>query len=73
MPTVESVRGPVELSDHAAGEPNGAAAEGDWDWKQVELKRRKGMEFAERFAALDGLHREFDCGEDGALGKFSVG
>jgi hypothetical protein len=47
--------------------------ESDWDWKRVEYERRKGMELAGHFGALDGLHAVFDGGEDGVLGKFSVG
>ncbi|KAI2618105.1 capsule polysaccharide biosynthesis protein [Hypoxylon sp. NC1633] len=43
-----------------------------WDWKQTEDLRRKGHEFATHFAALDGLHGQFDGGEDGALGKFGL-
>jgi hypothetical protein len=47
--------------------------DGEWDWKKVESERRKGMEFARHFAALDGTHGMFDGGEDGALGRFPVG
>ena len=48
-------------------------AEGEWDWKRVESQRRKGMEFAEHFAALDETNSLFDGGEDGALGRFGPG
>ncbi|KAL2021833.1 hypothetical protein VTK56DRAFT_6607 [Thermocarpiscus australiensis] len=47
--------------------------EGEWDWKRVEFERRKGMEYAEHFAALDGANSLFDGGEDGAIGKFPLG
>lgn len=47
--------------------------EGEWDWRRVEHERRKGMEYAEHFAKLDGTNRLFDGGEDGALGRFSLG
>lgn len=48
-------------------------AESEWDWKKVESERRKGMEFAEHFAALDSTNGLFEGGEDGALGRFSPG
>ncbi|KAI2467431.1 capsule polysaccharide biosynthesis protein [Annulohypoxylon bovei var. microspora] len=44
----------------------------DWDWKRTEELRLKGHEFAEHFAALDGLQGHFDGGEDGALGIFGL-
>lgn len=47
--------------------------EGEWDWRRVELERRKGMEYAQHFAKLDGTNGLFDGGEDGALGRFSLG
>ncbi|KAI0179476.1 capsule polysaccharide biosynthesis protein [Hypoxylon sp. FL1284] len=43
-----------------------------WDWRRTEEVRQKGHEFAEHFAALDGLLSHFDAGENGALGKFGV-
>lgn len=45
----------------------------EWDWKRVEDQRRKGMEYAEHFAALDGTNGLFEGGEDGALGHFPIG
>ncbi|KAL0475998.1 hypothetical protein QR685DRAFT_568666 [Neurospora intermedia] len=45
----------------------------EWDWKRVEYERRKGMEYAQHFAALDGVNSLFDGGEDGAIGKFHLG
>lgn len=47
--------------------------EGDWDWKRVERKRREGMRFAEKFAALDELNGEYNGDEYGVLGKFYPG
>ncbi|KAK1756805.1 hypothetical protein QBC47DRAFT_459506 [Echria macrotheca] len=47
--------------------------EGEWDWRRVELERRKGMEFAAQFNALDGTNALFDGGEDGAVGRFPLG
>ena len=43
---------------------------GEWDWRRVEYERRKGMEFAQHFAALDGINALFDGGEDGVVGSF---
>ncbi|KAL2257425.1 hypothetical protein VTK26DRAFT_196 [Humicola hyalothermophila] len=47
--------------------------EGEWDWRRVEWERRKGMEMAEHFAALDGTNALFDGGEDGCVGSFPLG
>ncbi|KAI1840758.1 hypothetical protein JX265_012957 [Neoarthrinium moseri] len=44
-----------------------------WDWTRIEKERLKGLEFAQNFAALDGLIGQFDGGEDGALGRFGLG
>ncbi|KAK3681383.1 hypothetical protein B0T22DRAFT_523580 [Podospora appendiculata] len=51
----------------------GETAEGEWDWRAVERERRRGMEFAEHFAALDGTNNLFDGGEDSAIGRFPIG
>jgi hypothetical protein len=45
----------------------------EWDWTRVERERRRGMEVAEHFAALEGMNILFDGGEDGALGHFPLG
>ncbi|KAK4040273.1 hypothetical protein C8A01DRAFT_46341 [Parachaetomium inaequale] len=47
--------------------------EGEWDWKRVEAERRRGLQYAEHFAALDGTNSLFDGGEDGAIGNFPLG
>ncbi|KAK4151169.1 hypothetical protein C8A00DRAFT_36213 [Chaetomidium leptoderma] len=47
--------------------------QGQWDWKRVEVERRKGLQYAEHFAALDGTNSLFDGGEDGAIGSFPLG
>jgi hypothetical protein len=47
--------------------------DGPWDWKKAEHERRRGMEFAQHFAALDGMGSLFDGGEDGSLGRFALG
>lgn len=49
------------------------ADDAEWDWRRVERERRRGMEYAEHFAALDGTNSLFDGGEDGAIGHFPLG
>lgn len=45
------------------------STEGDWTWQRVEAHRRKGMEYAESFQALDSLHGLFDGGRNGAIAR----
>lgn len=45
--------------------------DGEWDWRRVEAQRRKGMEVASHFHALDDVLDLFDGGNHGAIGKFS--
>ncbi|KEY72042.1 hypothetical protein S7711_00060 [Stachybotrys chartarum IBT 7711] len=47
--------------------------DGEWDWRRVEAQRRKGMETAGHFQALDSMHEAFDGGDYGVLGKFGPG
>jgi hypothetical protein len=47
--------------------------QGLWDWRKTELERRRGMEFAQHFGALDEMTSLFDGGKDGALAKFTLG
>ncbi|KAK2008293.1 hypothetical protein LZ32DRAFT_662244 [Colletotrichum eremochloae] len=52
------------------------ADDGAWDWKMVEKRRREGMKYAARFAAMDDLHGWLDGADGGdgsALGKFGCG
>lgn len=49
------------------------SVEGEWNWRRTEAQRRKGMEMAEHFHALDGLHETFDCGNNGAIARFLPG
>ncbi|KAI0402504.1 capsule polysaccharide biosynthesis protein [Xylaria palmicola] len=54
--------------------PKDAGAADVWDWRRTEAERRKGLEYAEHFAALDGLLNQFKAGEDGRpLGQFGPG
>ncbi|KAK7739784.1 hypothetical protein SLS62_011226 [Diatrype stigma] len=43
-----------------------------WDWRRTEEELNKGLQYAQQFASLDGMHGLFDGGEDGALGKFGL-
>ncbi|KAI0206703.1 capsule polysaccharide biosynthesis protein [Astrocystis sublimbata] len=53
---------------------SGPAADGTaWDWRRTEQMRRKGLEHAQNFAALDGLLQGFEPGEEGPLGTFGLG
>ncbi|KAI0451156.1 capsule polysaccharide biosynthesis protein [Xylaria acuta] len=61
---------PETANGHAASDAADAAA---WDWRRTEEERRKGLEYAQHFASLDGLLNRFDPGEDGPLGTFSPG
>ncbi|KAK3296701.1 uncharacterized protein B0H64DRAFT_390101 [Chaetomium fimeti] len=55
------------------GDLEGLEGDIEWDWKRVEAERRKGLRYADHFAALDGTNSLFDGGEDGAIGKFPLG
>lgn len=63
------------LNGHANGDVNGAVLPGiiegsEWNWDVIEKERRRGLELAEKFTALEGLHEVFDGGKDGALGEY---
>jgi hypothetical protein len=45
--------------------------EEEWNWDIIEKERRRGVKFAESFAAMDGLHEAFDGGDGGAMGEFA--
>ncbi|UKZ97161.1 uncharacterized protein TrAFT101_011927 [Trichoderma asperellum] len=47
--------------------------EAEWDWRRTEGERLKGLVHAKHFATLDELTSQFDGGEDGAFGKWSLG
>lgn len=66
--------GPNEVGDEGGDLGSmGQGEDGEWDWRRVEVQRREGMKFSEKFAALDGLNGLFDGGQDGALGHFYPG
>jgi len=47
-----------------------AGGENEWTWKRIEAENKKGLEYAEHFAALDSLNKEFSGSSGPALGKF---
>ncbi|KAI9649441.1 hypothetical protein NHQ30_002017 [Ciborinia camelliae] len=42
----------------------------EWDWKRIEKENKRGLQFAEHFAAMEGLHNEFSGSQGPALGKY---
>ncbi|TVY82574.1 Uncharacterized protein LSUE1_G002062 [Lachnellula suecica] len=64
-PSGESTPETLEVED---GESPNVADE--WDWKRIEAENKKGLAFAEHFAALDGLHNEFSGSQAPALGRY---
>ncbi|KAI8944133.1 capsule polysaccharide biosynthesis protein [Xylaria longipes] len=65
---------PENTNGHANGHATSNAVDATaWDWKRTEEERRKGLEYAQHFAALDGLLNRFDPGEDGPVGSFGPG
>ncbi|PKS05852.1 hypothetical protein jhhlp_007681 [Lomentospora prolificans] len=46
---------------------------GEWDWKRVERRRVAGMQFAEKFHAMDSLQKAFDGGRGAVVGRFGPG
>lgn len=44
--------------------------QGEFTWAKIDEERRRGMELAENFAALDGLHDVFDGAPEGAMGVY---
>ncbi|KAI4861556.1 hypothetical protein F4820DRAFT_464579 [Hypoxylon rubiginosum] len=63
---------PAESASVGAGRP-GDAKLSEWTGERTESERRRGLEYARHFAAMDDLHGWFDGGEDGALGRFFLG
>ncbi|KAK3934349.1 putative thioesterase atnL [Diplogelasinospora grovesii] len=45
----------------------------EWDWRRTEAERLRGLVYAKHFATPDELASQFDGGEDGALGRWSLG
>lgn len=44
-----------------------------WARENTEKQRQKGLKYAQHFNAMDGLSECFDGGENGALGRLSLG
>ncbi|KAH3982390.1 hypothetical protein HBH70_019670 [Parastagonospora nodorum] len=43
----------------------------EWNWDVIEKERLRGLEVAQKFADMDGMHEYFDGGKDGALGEYA--
>ncbi|RDA82971.1 hypothetical protein CP532_4466 [Ophiocordyceps camponoti-leonardi (nom. inval.)] len=61
---------PTEIDDNDQIDSINDDDDDEWDWRRVEAQRRKGMEMASKFQALEDMHDLFDGGNDGALGRF---
>lgn len=55
-----------ELNKHDSN----AEDENSWDWKRTMAKNKKGLQYAEGFAGLDGLTAEFSGNRTPALARF---
>ncbi|KAL5121448.1 hypothetical protein ACEQ8H_000520 [Pleosporales sp. CAS-2024a] len=65
-------RGETEAIGSAADEvlPQSVEAK-DWNWDMIEKERLRGLEVAQKFADMDGMHEYFDGGKNGALGEYA--
>ncbi|KAH7407912.1 hypothetical protein BKA64DRAFT_721658 [Cadophora sp. MPI-SDFR-AT-0126] len=61
---------PERLEAEGSETPESEAGDGEWDWKRVERENKRGLKFAEHFAALDGLNQEFTGSRQPALGRY---
>ncbi|KAH7392858.1 hypothetical protein BKA66DRAFT_411520 [Pyrenochaeta sp. MPI-SDFR-AT-0127] len=43
----------------------------EWNWNIIEAERLRGLNVAQKFADMDGMHEYFDGGKDGVLGEFA--
>ncbi|CZT18806.1 uncharacterized protein RCC_04650 [Ramularia collo-cygni] len=57
-----------ELRSRLAGVSKGAGGDDDWTWDDMEKERLRGLELANHFEALSGVHGELRGGD--VLGKF---
>jgi hypothetical protein len=51
--------------------PRGEEKEEEWNWDVIEEERLRGLEVAQKFAEMDGVHGFFDGGKEGVLGEYS--
>jgi Thioesterase-like superfamily len=64
--------GEIELDSNTIGSATATETKRDTlDWRDIERERLRGMQLAEHFAALDGLHHEFTAEDKPALGVYS--
>ena len=67
---VATENGMAKPTEAGAGGPEAATNSTAWDWRQTETELNRGLEYAEKFAAMDGMHNLFDGAKDGALARF---
>ncbi|KAF2818489.1 hypothetical protein CC86DRAFT_156266 [Ophiobolus disseminans] len=68
--------GATEGNGHANGHAHGdvmpdAIKAEEWNWDVIEKQRLRGLQVAQKFAEMDGMHEFFDGGKEGALGEFA--
>jgi hypothetical protein len=51
--------------------PRSEGKEGEWNWDVIEKERLRGLEVAQKFAEMDGMHGFFDGGREGVLGEYT--
>ncbi|ESZ91385.1 hypothetical protein SBOR_8237 [Sclerotinia borealis F-4128] len=51
-------------------EEEGKESSNEWDWKRIDRENKRGQQFAEHIAAMEGLHQEFSGSQAPALGKY---
>ncbi|KAK0116619.1 hypothetical protein ONS96_012475 [Cadophora gregata f. sp. sojae] len=69
-PSGESTPETLEVEGEGSETPESEGSEEEWDWKRIEKENKRGLKFAEHFAALDGLNQEFTGSREAALGKY---
>jgi hypothetical protein len=47
-----------------------ASGDDEWTWQRVEAENKRGLEYAEHFAVLEGLHEEFTGEDRPAIGAY---
>ncbi|KXJ87769.1 capsule polysaccharide biosynthesis protein [Microdochium bolleyi] len=69
----EGTQGEAKPAEPVADAAEVSGSSGEWDWRRTEAELQKGLQYARQFAALDDLHGDFRGGEEGMLGRFSLG
>lgn len=59
-----------ETLDVSSVETISAETTDEWDWRRLEAQNRRGLEFAQHFAALDNLNQTFSGSQEPSLGRY---